>query len=517
VFPASTWTDSGRFASRLHGLFPLGRLAAAPNFSVPRASLLLKRMKCRFLGLILVLAAVGAYWTSFPGTFVYDDYPLLLQEPRVTGDRFDYGAFVDHYGGRPLTLYSFHLNHRWAGGSSPLSYHAVSVGLHIVVALMVFLAIRSWTEGLFVPFAAALLFAVHPAQTQAVNYVWSRSMLLMAFFGGLALLTARRGPWVSLGAYQLAIWSRSEALVFLAPLLVLNRRLKVPGTVIACVNLAGLAYGLLRHAPADLAWTHSSWLDYWARALTSFWLYVRMMVWPSEFSIYHAPPGAGWSTALPAAFAVIGFLMLVLLLLRRGHRPVALGLGWVGVFLVPSLMVPNSDVFNESRIYMALAGFVFLAALTLERVGGWLDSLARAAKQGFGGGGGAWALVGVLAIGYLSVTIGRHETWRDEAALWREAVGRAGGMATPHYNLAVALSRRGEIAGARKSFETAVLLNPEDDMSYAGLGFCAESEGRWLDARGLYDRAVSLNPDNEYAREAALRIQARLAMGAADP
>jgi protein O-mannosyl-transferase len=474
-------------------------------------------MKCWGLGLILASAAVAAYWTSFPGAFHYDDFPLLLEEDRVIGDGFDYGAFVDHYGGRPLTLYSFHLNHRWAG-ASPLSYHGISVALHTLVVLMIFLLVRRWTDGLFVPFAAALLFALHPAQVQAVNYIWSRSVLLMAFFGLLALLGARNRPWLSLAAFQLAIWSRAEALAFLVPLAISNRKLRIPGVLLATVNVAGLGYGLLRHSPAELAWTHPSWLDYWAQALVAFWLYVKLMVWPSGFSIFHGPLQTGPATVVAAAFGVTLLALAAWVIQReRANRPAFLALGWVGLFLAPSLLVPNSDVFNESRIYVALGGFTFLAALLLERVGAGLDSLKRALGVRSGGPVGRWLLAAILAAACLPPTLGRHEVWGDDVALWEEAVRRAGGEAVPHYNLAVALSRRGEIERARKGFETAARLNPEDDMSYAGLGFCAEFEGRWLDALRQYDRALALNPENGYARDAALRIRARLAMGAREP
>jgi len=74
----------------------------------------------------------------------------------------------------------------------------------------------------------------------------------------------------------------------------------------------------------------------------------------------------------------------------------------------------------------------------------------------------------------------------------------------PRYNLGVALVRAGELVRAGKTFEEALEVSPEDDLSYAALGYCAESRGERAEALRLYLRALSLNPGNTYAR---LRIK----------
>ena len=153
-------------------------------------------MRSSRLGAILMAVTLLVYLNSFPGAFHYDDFPLLLENPRVSGPDFAYSSYLDHYAARPLTLWTLHWNYRFFG-DHPLSYHLVSVLLHALVVLQIFLLVSQLYNQPLLAFSTALLFAVHPLQTQAVNYIWSRSVLLMATFGFAALLSARKRPWVA--------------------------------------------------------------------------------------------------------------------------------------------------------------------------------------------------------------------------------------------------------------------------------------------------------------------------------
>jgi hypothetical protein len=212
-------------------------------------------MRSSQLGAILMAVTLLVYLNSFPGAFHYDDFPLLLDNPRVSGPDFAYSSYLDHYAGRPLTLWTLHWNYRFFG-DNPLSYHLVSVLLHAFVVLQIFLLVFQLYNQRLLAFSTALLFAVHPLQTQAVNYIWSRSVLLMATFGFAALLSARKRPWVALFCFQLAIWSRTEGLILLVPLLILSRPRWRKLSVLAMVNLVGFVYSMSAYAPVKVAWNY---------------------------------------------------------------------------------------------------------------------------------------------------------------------------------------------------------------------------------------------------------------------
>lgn len=445
---------------------------------------------------ILVLATGLVYVNSFPGAFHFDDFPLLLENPRINGSAFSYSSFLEQYGGRPLTLWTFYWNNQWFG-QNPSSYHLVSVLCHILVVVEIFLLIWQLFGQRALAFGSALLFAIHPLNTQAVNYIWSRSVLLMAAFGLAALLLARRHPWAGLICLQLAIWSRAEAVILLLPLIFLNRsRWKGPLTV-SLLNTAAFAYSLFKYAPREIAWTHPDPLSYWILQPLAFLKYSLLMIWPTGLNLDHdlVSPDP-WSLLLATLF----FLSLLMLALRfRKSYPIpTLGIFWMMAMLVPSLLVPNSDVLNESRTYLSLAGFTLTASWVL------CHFLAKSP------GTLKLAAVALSLLLFMPLTMARNETWKDDSVLWQDTVLKSPAKARAHYNLGVALAVQGKNRQSEVEFQRARDLHPEDHLSWAALAYCAEVQDNLKMARSLFQQSLRLKPENGYARGGLERVERRL-------
>ncbi|MDH4325745.1 MAG: hypothetical protein OEW90_16530, partial [Betaproteobacteria bacterium] len=165
---------------------------------------------------VLVVAALAAYANVFYGGFQFDDFNVIVRQGAV----HSLGAWWDSMPGiRPLLKLSYALS--WsAGDGSTYAFHAVNVMLHAANVLLVWQLLRTLFERMgvggegFAAFAAALLFALHPAHTEAVTYVSGRSVSLMAFFYLASVLAYLRGAprWVSpllflaaLGAKEVAV------------------------------------------------------------------------------------------------------------------------------------------------------------------------------------------------------------------------------------------------------------------------------------------------------------------------
>lgn len=458
-------------------------------------------MKQVWICLLLGTVAVAAYSASFPGAFHFDDHPLMLENPRVTSPSFDYASFLELYGGRPLTLWTFFLNYRLFG-ASPAAFHAVNVLLHALAGIFLYLLIRGWKLRWGVALSAALIFILHPAQAQTVDYVWARSLLLMAVFGLGSLLLVRRHPWWALLVLQLAVWSRADALVFLVPLILLDRRVLKPGLALAGFDAACFVYGFLLVSPAEFAWNHPGWLGFWLQAPLVLLHYLGWMVWPGRFSIFHGPTTAD-ALYLAIAGGILAALAVAVLVSGRRLIPAWLGIGWAALFLLPSVLIPNSEPFSESRVYVALAGIALAAAWAVWEVA---ENLGERFRRPFLNRVLAVSVLAGLVIPATVTTQSRHRVWADDVALWREAVGREPDAVLPNYNLAVALSNRGRTDEACRYFTRGVNLNPRDDMSYSGLGYCAEVNGQINRASEYYSQALSLNTGNDYAREALHRL-----------
>jgi hypothetical protein len=444
-----------------------------------------------------------AFLNSFPGEYHFDDYPLVLENQRVINSKFDYTAFLENYGGRPLTFWSFWMNHRLFG-NNPVSYHITSLLLHSGVILVLYFLVLQWRNDRILAFFTALIFAIHPSQAQAVNYIWSRSMLLMALFCLISLKWAKRYPWVSVVLFQVAIWSRFEAVIIAIPLSFINPKKATVYFSITTVNLLFLGIGIYLHKPVEFAWTHPDPFGYWLQALTALWWYLGHMIWPITYSIYRG----GFSFA-PLAEIVSGLAWLILIgflwKFRKTNRAPVIAIAWTLLFLISSLIVPNAEVVNESRTYLAFAGIAFLAAWILVQGIYYLNRLIGFDKRLL-----PVLLAGALSILFLPVTHWRNSVWQESVLLWAEAIAANPNHFHAYYNLGSAYARNGQLEAAVQAFQESSRLNPNDDMSYAGLGYCCEMSQDWQCAARWYSIALSLNPGNQYAAQGMTRISGKI-------
>ncbi len=443
---------------------------------------------------LLVIATGLTYWNSFPGAFHYDDYPLMLQNPYIT-ENFPFTAFLDQYGGRPLTLWTMRQIYHFFGADAGC-YHLLSVVLHALSSILLFTLTLRLFGSLELSFMAALLFALHPLQSQTVNYIWSQSVLLMSCFSLAAMILARRRPWAGLFFFQLAVWSRADALAMTPFLIGLNSSRWLLWTAGALVNFAGLVDSMVSYAPAEIAWNHPDATGYWLAQPVVFWKSLGLMFWPLSLNLDHDIGQPERETVILAATVLFGFCALAYWMRRK--RPVeVLGLFWILMAYAPSWIIPNSDLFSESRLYLPFAGFSLAVGSLLV---GRSDLKSWSWRT--------WSVTLLLTLLMVPLTLARNEVWKDEVTLWGDAATKSPNKARVHYNLGASLARLGALDRAEASFRRTLEVNPKDDFAYAGLAYCAESRRDLVRARELYRDALRLNSENEYARQGLERLGA---------
>src|SRR4051812_7868312 len=141
-------------------------------------------------------AALLAYWNSFAGVFVYDDFPAIVDNPALhkfwppSAHLVPLGDSGLPTAGRPLVNLSLALNYAWSG-TSPWSYHVVNLTIHVLAALALFGGARrailgtrlgriAELDATLLASMAAAIWVCHPLQTAAVTYVVQRAESLMA-------------------------------------------------------------------------------------------------------------------------------------------------------------------------------------------------------------------------------------------------------------------------------------------------------------------------------------------------
>jgi len=492
----------------------------------------------RFGAILLVVAASVAYHNSFSVPFVFDDLPSIVENETIRdlGDPAavlsppaDAGQTVS---GRPLANLSFALNYA-VSGNATWSYHALNLLIHACAGLALLGVVRRtllmpalrgrFDESAFpIALGTALLWVVHPLQTESVTYVVQRTealaslFILLTFYCHARGIDSRRpGLWQALSVTACIMGAASKEIVVAVPLLaLLYDRAFVSGSFVATwrqrwkllVGLAGswvvllvLVFGVGgRAGTAGLATNASVW-DYaltQARAVT---LYLRLTFWPD-------PLVFDYGTSLVARLADVLPEMLLLAALAgltgwlAVRRP---ALGFPGVWFF-ALLAPSSSIvpiatqtIAEHRMYLPLAAVAVLAVAALHAIAGRL----------------AWLICLMLAPGLGWLTIQRNETYHSELALWGDTVTKQPGNPRAHLNYGLACARAGRADDAQEHFEDAVRLAPTDTDARNNLGIALARAGRTGEAVHHYREAIRLHPANVKAR---LNLANLLAAGGAE-
>jgi tetratricopeptide (TPR) repeat protein len=471
-------------------------------------------LRSRYLPLLVLAVPVVVYLNAWQNPFHYDDRHALLDNPHIRTlanlpaffvDPRLFSANPDFAMYRPLLLCTFALNHALSG-YEVWSYHLFNLALHLWAAWLVFrlgellLGDRAWA-GL-----AALLFGAHPVNSEAVNYLSSRSEVLAGAFllWGLRCFLGRRGPgWVG-GAFLAGLLTKSTAIALPAvlachQLIFPGRPLKQERRLYLVLGGLALAYVLgtwrFLHKAALSAPVRSYGEQWWSQ-VKGVVFYLKLLLWPSGLNVDHQ---FQVSDSLFDPFAASAFaLVLSLLWLAFRHRrrhPLPLFLLLFGLLaLAPASLVPLNVLVNEHRLYVPSAAFALALAYGAGR-------LTRKWGEGVG-----WAgLAAVVGLGI--ATFARNQVWKSELSLWSDAVAKAPDMARPRFVLAAALAQAGELGRAIQTMEEGLKRDPNFLAGYASIGQWWKDQGDLGRAAGAYTRGLQVPPTgkpDEQAQRAGL-------------
>jgi hypothetical protein len=158
-----------------------------------------KKMSTQLL--CLVFFVLGIYYPALfsplnsmddPGLYQY----LLNTDSFNLRDIFLPGGYGIYY--RPILALSFMMD-KFVWGLEESFMHLENILFHLVNTLMVFSVARRASDYLYdpspnVPFVAALFFAIHPLNTEAVNWISGRTDLLAGFFLLLSMYLMLKRP-----------------------------------------------------------------------------------------------------------------------------------------------------------------------------------------------------------------------------------------------------------------------------------------------------------------------------------
>jgi tetratricopeptide (TPR) repeat protein len=509
------------------------------------------RYECAGLALVAIVA-VCCYANALHAPFVFDDELWIVNNPTIKLLR-DPVALWRANPGRFVPYFTFALNYA-AGGLRVFGYHVVNVLIHVLTCWTLFwvlLLLQNSPEisalparhaggepcrGCFprqlaVALFAALLFAVHPVQIEAVTYIVQRMAALAALFyllglglyvqaallrdhggrgrGRCALAVALLAG--SLLSFALALSSKENAVTLPAAIVLVEvfcfgawRRQRPRAYVLMVVStMALIAFvvllGRVGFSPAAFgkvfsAGSHLARGEYLLTQVNVIRTYIRLLFWPLGQNLDYDYPIARdlFDPELLCSAALIGLTIALGVALWRRERLVSYGIAFFFLALsVESSIIPIDDVIFEHRLYLPSVGFAIVVA------GGLASGARRLAARGWSKRNvtsGAIFIAAAMIVAGAVLTRARNAVWADARSLWRDAAEKSPRKLRPHYNLAVALARAGDWEEAEREYRRALSIDPNYVRSYVNLGNLYQRTGRLQEALATCERGAAVDP-----------------------
>jgi tetratricopeptide (TPR) repeat protein len=476
--------------------------------------------------LAAILLALGLYGPALHGQFVFDDLFLAYTQPHAA-------SFPMHYwtGLRPLLGLSYWANFQ-AAGLDPFTYHVVNVLLHACTSVVVFFLVRRVLELAGSSRAAgadilagfsALLFLVHPVQTEAVAYVASRSETLSVLFvyGALCLFLNRRAKEIGWGTaagvlvlFGCAISTKEHAIALPAVLLLTdyfwnpgfsatgirkNWRLYAPLAAGACLAVAFVWSYVSHDAMIGFHVKGLAWYQYFFTECRAVYGYIGLFLWPAGLTVDHDFPVSLTLFSNGAAFALAGLAALAgaAVYYRKRYPLAAYGFFVFLLLLAPtSSFIPIRDVYVERRLYLPFLGLLIMAMEPLRRVELQPKLLA--------------AVLACVCVVPAYLTWSRAHVWATPLALWQDSAAKSPNKVRARIGLGNAYIHAGRCMEAAREYEAAAKLEPPDftlKYNLAAAFECLKQPGQAL---ALLNDSIHDNPSAVASYALRGKVQAEL-------
>jgi protein O-mannosyl-transferase len=423
----------------------------------------------------LITVTILAYLNSFGTTFQFDDRATILGDPRLANWEAYLGSLLEMI--RPLLKLTFLLD-RSLYGEGPAGYHLLNLLLHCGSVLLVLVILRRASGALAVSLSAALLFALHPIQTETVTYISGRPTGMAAFFCLLSLyLYLRTGEARqegkgfalyyagALAAFAMALLAKETAIVVPGLLLLWHLLFRKPAVHLQApfwaILAGGLAAALAHPRYAFLAQASLDTRPLYENLVTQVYavcyaLALFFQPWKLNFDhdlpVFHSV----FQWPVPVCLALLAGIFTAALWSFRRLPWFSFGIFWFFLCLLPAnSVIPRYDLLSERNLYLPSIGlFIALAAVTAH-LGGRLP----ASRPGFARIAARWACI-LIASALFFGTVARNRVYSDEVSFWSDAARKSPLKARTRNNLGYALFRAGDMDGALEEFRLALQLDP---------------------------------------------------------
>ena len=492
--------------------------------------------------LLIVITGLVIYSNTFRVPFQFDDIREILGNHIIRNlDNFSHLSVQKT---RYVAYLTFAINYA-LHGVNVVGYHVFNLAIHITNALFVYwLIVLSFRTPLLkesslkdsskiIGLFAALLFASHPVQTEAVTYIVQRLASLATLFYLFSMISYGKARlelqeprpkgkpflWYGASLFSAVLAMKTKEISFTLPVILalydfMFFREKIKKRIfyllpflltmlIIPVSLIGISkpVGDIIGDVSELRGGHitfSRW-DYLFTEFRVITTYIRLLFLPVDQNlIYDYPVFHSFFNAevlLSILFLLSIFLLGIYLFYRyRQTAPhttlISFGIFWFFITLsVESSVIPISDVIFEHRLYLPSIGF-FISLVTF-----FIWVKAKLIRIMPAAGKAVIPMLIVITIALSGGTLHRNTIWKDDLTLWSDVVKKSPHAPGPRNNLGNAYEERGLPDKAIEQYQMVLARYPNNADAHHNLGIAFAAKGWTEKAIEQYYAALRLRPN----------------------
>lgn len=485
-----------------------------------------------FCGIITLLIA-AAYSNTIHVPIIFDDYATLVENTHI----HSLSSFIDlispplnrGLGWRPFANISFALSYALSG-LDPWAHHLFSIAIHSCAALALFFVIKETLkakpldhlfnkDATMVAGFIAIIWAIHPVQTQTITYISQRTEALMGMMYLITLYTFIRGTkindtrWYILSVTCCTLGIMSKEVMITAPVVILvydrtflagtfKDALKLRRKIYASLCLSWIPFFLILKTIKRQAVGYGMGVTWYTYALTeckAVITYLRLCIWPNPLvfdrgahflhTAYEAIP-----YALPLGLLLIATVYTLI------RKPTLGFLGaWFFIILSPtSSVVPVAEVpIAENRIYLPLVAVVCLIVTGIYFFLGKKTLII---------------LCPIIIISCLLITTLRNTDYISSISIWKDTVAKDPTNTRALNNLGyLMLNQKEQRKEAESYFREAIRLRPHYSDALTNLGMVlADDPTKQNEAIKDYLEAIKYSETNAEAHSCYANLIAKI-------
>jgi len=466
--------------------------------------------------LFLVVATGAVYYQVKNHEFINLDDELYIEnfyvKKGLSSDSVDWAFSLKDKKGtywHPLTWLSLMLDYQLYG-PNPAMHHSISLIIHILNSLFLFIVLRRMTGTLWRSAFVTVLFAFHPINVESVAWVTQRPNILSTSFWMLTMLTYsyythRPGLFrylLVLIIFILGLMAKPLLITLPFVLLLLDywplKRITFPLSRKVLISLilekipliaasAVSVFITIKSIGAVVSTEIVSMKLRISNALVSYVGYIWKMIWPHNLSVYYPYPFAipAWKVT-GAIFALLCLSILIIWMIKK--KPyLAVGWLWFLGTLVPVIGLVQTGLqpaLADRYAYISFIGLFIMAAW------GVPDLLKKWRNKKTG-----LAVFAVLIIPILMMTSWMQlKYWKNSNELFKHALKVTSNNAIAHNNLGTALAENNRTDEAIGHFSAALKILPGYENACYNLGLALLTNGSYEEAIYYFLKYLKLSP-----------------------